>query len=97
MEECSRLLKDGVKKTNETFSMSLFWISTFYLTAMIFTAYFTLSFLLKTISGENLTGSGVAAITEFFFGTISMILTLCYINYMSDEVYGNLQGILIDR
>ena len=42
IEECSKLLKEGLKKTNSIFSSFLFWISTLYLTALIFTAYLTM-------------------------------------------------------
>ena len=44
IEECSKLLKEGLKKTNSIFSSFLFWISTLYLTALIFTAYLTMVF-----------------------------------------------------
>jgi hypothetical protein len=44
IEECSKLLKVGLKKSNSLFSRSLFWISTMFLTALIFTAYLTMTF-----------------------------------------------------
>ena len=44
IEECSKLMKEGLKKTNSIFSSFLFWISTLYLTALIFTAYLTMAF-----------------------------------------------------
>ena len=44
IEECSKLLKEGLKKTNSSFSSFLFWISTLYLTALIFAAYLTMVF-----------------------------------------------------
>ena len=44
IQECSRLLKQGLKKTNSCFSSFLFWISTLYLSALIFTAYLTMAF-----------------------------------------------------
>ena len=44
IEECSKLLKVGLKKVNATFSRCLFWISTLYLTALIFCAYLGMTF-----------------------------------------------------
>ena len=44
IEECSKLLKEGLKKSNATFSRCLFWISTLYLTALIFCAYLGMTF-----------------------------------------------------
>ena len=90
IQGCSRLLCDGLKKTNSTFSSLLFWISFFYLTSMIFCAYFVLTFLFKLFNG-SLTLSDLAKIAEFSIATIAMILTLFYINFLSHDVYTNLQ------
>ena len=90
VQGCSRLLCDGLKKTNSTFSSLLFWISFFYLTSMIFCAYFVLTFLFKLFNG-SLTLSDLAKIAEFSIATIAMILTLFYINFLSHDVYTNLQ------
>ena len=35
--------------------------------------------------------SGITSMVQFSFGTIAMILTLCYINFMSQDVTNNLQ------
>ena len=90
VQGCSRLLCDGLKKTNSTFSSLLFWISFFYLTSMIFCAYFVLTFLFKLFNG-SLTLSYLAKIAEFSIATIAMILTLFYINFLSHDVNENLQ------
>ena len=47
IQDCSRLIKEGLKKTNETFSCPLFWISSLYLTVLIICAYFATNFLSK--------------------------------------------------
>ena len=52
IEECSKLLKVGLKKSNATFSRSLFWISTLYLTALIFTAYLGMTFFALAYEGK---------------------------------------------
>ena len=35
--------------------------------------------------------SGITSMVQFSFGTIAMILTLCYINFLSQDVTNNLQ------
>ena len=52
IEECSKLLKVGLKKSNATFSRCLFWISTLYLTALIFTAYLGMTFFALAYEGK---------------------------------------------
>ena len=47
IQDCSRLIKEGLKKTNETFSCPLFWISSLYLTVLIICTYFATNFLSK--------------------------------------------------
>ena len=47
IQDCSRLIKEGLKKTNATFSCPLFWISSLYLTVLIICAYFATNFLSK--------------------------------------------------
>ena len=85
IEDYTRLLKNCLKKTNETFSTLLFWITISYLIAMIFTAYFAISFFFHT-SGGILTASKVARISSFVFSTISMISILGFINFLSQEI-----------
>ena len=45
IQDCSRLLKEGLKKTNTTFSSLLFWISFLYLAVLIICTYFATTFL----------------------------------------------------
>ena len=52
IEECSKLLKVGLKKSNSTFSRCLFWISTIYLTALIVTAYLAMTFFSLAYGGK---------------------------------------------
>ena len=52
IEECSKLLKVGLKKSNATFSRCLFWISTLYLTALIFCAYLGMTFFELAYEGK---------------------------------------------
>ena len=52
IEECSKLLKVGLKKSNATFSRCLFWISTLYLTALIFCAYLGMTFFTLAYEGQ---------------------------------------------
>ena len=52
IEECSKLLKEGLKKSNVTFSRCLFWISTLYLTALILTAYLAMTFFSLAYGGQ---------------------------------------------
>ena len=52
IEECSKLLKVGLKKSNAAFSRCLFWISTLYLTALIFTAYLGMTFFELAYEGK---------------------------------------------
>ena len=52
IEEFSTLLKVGLKKTNAIFSRFLFWISTLYLTALIVTAYLSMTFLSLAYEGK---------------------------------------------
>ena len=52
IEECSKLLKVGLKKSNATFSRCLFWISTLYLTALILTAYLAMTFFSLAYGGQ---------------------------------------------
>jgi hypothetical protein len=52
IEECSKLLKVGLKKSNATFSRCLFWISTLYLTALIFSAYLGMTFFTLAYEGK---------------------------------------------
>ena len=35
--------------------------------------------------------AGITSMVQFSFGTIAMILTLCYINFLSQDVTNNLQ------
>ena len=35
--------------------------------------------------------SGIMSMVQFLFGTIAMILTLCYINFLSQDVTNNLR------
>ena len=55
IEECSKLLKVGLKKTNAIFSSFLFWISTLFLTALIFTAYLTMTFSTLALQSMDIT------------------------------------------
>ena len=52
IEECSKLLKVGLKKSNATFSRCLFWISTLYLTALIFCSYLGMTFFELAYDGK---------------------------------------------
>ena len=52
IEECSKLLKVGLKKSNATFSRCLFWISTLYLTALIICAYLGMTFFTLAYEGK---------------------------------------------
>ena len=52
IEECSKLFKVGLKKSNATFSRCLFWISTLYLTALIFCAYLGMTFFELAYEGK---------------------------------------------
>ena len=54
-EECSKLLKLGLKKSNSIFSSSLFWISSMFLTALIFTAYLTMTFSTVALQSMDIT------------------------------------------
>ena len=47
IQDCSRLIKEGLKKTNETFSCSLLWISSLYCAVLIICTYFATNFLSK--------------------------------------------------
>jgi hypothetical protein len=37
--------------------------------------------------------AGITSLLQFLFGTIAMILSLCYINFLSQDVTNNLQGL----
>ena len=47
IQDCSRLIKEGLKKTNETFSVPLLWISSLYCAVLIICTYFATNFLSK--------------------------------------------------
>ena len=54
IKECSELLRVGLKKTNSIFSSFLFWISTLFLTALIFTAYLTMTFSSRALYSKDI-------------------------------------------
>ena len=89
IDECSILLRDGLKKTNSMFSSLIFWISCLYLTAMIFCTYLFLVFSSQFLNG-GLTDSDLAYILPLSVGTNAMIQTLFYINILSHDVTTNL-------
>ena len=80
---CSQLLKEGFEQINFVISESLFWIITIYLTTMTLSTYVAISFLFD----------GSAFPTKFgtLVGSLFIILTVIYINIMSQEVANNLQ------
>ena len=92
IQECSHLLKDGLKKTQSTFSTLLFWISLLNLVSMIFCAYLALVFISKLIL-IGLSNGELATAVVLSSGTNAMIQTLCYINFLSDDVTTNLQNL----
>ena len=40
--------------------------------------------------------AGITSLLQFLFGTIAMILSLCYINFLSQDVTNNLQELAED-
>ena len=92
VSECSHLLNDGLKKTSSAFSSLLFWISSLYLTAMIFCTYLFLSFSSKLLY-DGLTDSDLAYIIPLSVGSNAMIQTLVYINILSQDVTTNLHDL----
>ena len=79
----SQLLKEGFEQTNFVVCHTLFWIITIYLTTMTLSTYVAISFLFD----------GSAFPTKFgtLVGSLFIILTVIYINIMSQEVANNLQ------
>ena len=92
IQECSHLLKDGLKKIQSIFSTLLFWISLLYLATMIFCAYLALVFISEIVQTGIADGELAFAIV-LSSGTNAMIQTLCYINFLSDDVTTNLQNL----
>ena len=82
---CSQLLKEGFEQTNFVISHSLFWIITIYLTTMTLSTYLAISFLFEF---DN--GSGLATKIGTLVGSLFIISTIIYINFMSQEVAKNL-------
>ena len=89
IQECSRLFKQGLKKTNDAFSTTLFWIITLYLISMILTGYFAMSFLFYS-NEEKITFSKISRSSAFFLGASCVVLTVYFINCLSHEVTKNL-------
>ena len=81
-----------MKKTSSAFSSLLFWISSLYLTAMIFCTYLFLSFSSKLLY-DGLTDSDLAYIIPLSVGSNAMIQTLVYINILSQDVTTNLHDL----
>ena len=82
---CSQLLKEGFEQINFVISDSLFWIITIYLTTMTLSTYIAISFLFEF---DN--GSGLLAKIGTLVGSLFIISTIIYINFMSQEVANNL-------
>ena len=87
IQECSKFFKKGVKRTNDAFSCLLFWILTFYLIDMILSAYFSMSFLFRT--SEELSYVQLLRSVEYFAGNSTIVLTIYFMNYLSDQVKNN--------
>ena len=85
MEECSRFFEKGLRRSKDAFSGMLFWITTIYLMEMIFCAYFAMSFMFNSYD-EGFSPVKILFIFAFFL----VILTLHYINNLSQEVTDNL-------
>ena len=92
VSECSLLLNDGLKKTSSAFSNLLFWISSLYLTAMIFCTYLFLAFSSKLLNG-GLSESDLSYIIPLSVGSNAIIQTLVYINILSQDVTTNLHDL----
>ena len=82
---CSKLLKEGYEQTNFVISHSLFWIITIYLTTMTLSTYLAISFLFEF---DN--GGGLPTKIGTLVGSLFIISTIIYINFMSQEVAKNL-------
>ena len=83
MDECKQLLFEVLKRTNDAFSGLLFWLTSTYLIGMILVAYFALSFLFDSYK------DGVPFIRiAVFYGSITIMLTLYFMNSISNNVTG---------
>ena len=81
---CCKLLK-GLDQTNFVVCHSLFWITTIYLTTMTLSTYLAISFLFE-FDNRSALPSKVGTL----LGSLFIISTVIYINFMSQKVANNL-------
>ena len=79
--ECKQLLFETLKRTNDSFSGLLLWLTLTYLMAMILIAYFALSFLFDREDVPLIRISVLYASFMFMF-------TLHFLNSMSHDLTG---------
>ena len=66
---------------------SLCWCSSFFLYTL-----FKVTMSILWFEGK-LSASDISILVQFLFGTISMILSLCYINFLSQDITNNLHNL----
>ena len=84
---CSKLLKEGLEQTNIIFSFLLFWCMTITCLIFTFAAYFAIAFLVDSNVALNSPRIGMFSVT---FVTIQYVIL---VNFLSQEVADNLQGL----
>ena len=84
---CSKLLKEGLEQTNIVFAFLLLWCMAITCLIFTFAAYFAIAFLVDSNVTLNSPRIGMFSVT---FVTIQYVIL---VNFLSQEVADNLQGL----
>ena len=84
IENCLKLYKNGIKKTNQTLSLTLLFMVTFTLIGLVSSVYTSITFAF--FSGNNFGYANTIIAVGYVIFSATNLWTVCYLNALSQKV-----------